>query len=351
MNLPAGSVPYNGRLANVPDPSNAQFYPDHNLTPVTFSDPATGQSSVSVYPFNTADPMDGTPEPENGLGYLMRYTQWMVQVMGVDGFRIDAAKNMPPWVLNYYDQAVFRESPHSLLNGSQEPIFGFSEVYDGDTNLLQQYVNKSDNGPNVVGGDRDVLDFPLFFALQGNLTGNGYQNNWTNVVNASVAANNGYANNGSEGVSFVSSADNGPPYLQNVAYAYTLTHPGNTIVYFNGHSLGANGSFPADGRGHALRSPGSSTTASRRRPPPARPPTYLENHCPPATSTYRARRIPMRATIPATHGAFTIHPATTRMPVARSTTPSPRPTPRLWSHLTTSSTTATPTPPPELPQV
>ncbi|HEX7378365.1 MAG TPA: hypothetical protein VF278_14700, partial [Pirellulales bacterium] len=88
-NIPAGSVPYNGRLANVPTPSNAQFYPDHNLTPITFSDPATGQSNVTVYPFNLTDPMDGTPEPENATGYLMRYTQWMVQVMGVDGFRLD----------------------------------------------------------------------------------------------------------------------------------------------------------------------------------------------------------------------------------------------------------------------
>ncbi|HET6880296.1 MAG TPA: hypothetical protein VFI31_09085, partial [Pirellulales bacterium] len=252
MNLPAGTTPYNGRLANVPSASNAQFYPDRNLTPITVNDPAIGQYNINLYPFNNADPMAGTPEPENALGYLMRYTQWMVQTMGVDGFRIDAAKNMPPWVLNYYDLATFRASNQTLLNGSQEPIFGFSEVYDGNKDLLQQYVNKSDNGPSTVGGNRDVLDFPLFFALQGNLTGNGYQNNWYNVVNSSVATENGYANNGSEGVSFVSSADNGPPYLENVAYAYTLTHPGNTIVYFNGHGLGANGSFPADGRGDAL---------------------------------------------------------------------------------------------------
>ncbi|HEX7446069.1 MAG TPA: dockerin type I domain-containing protein [Pirellulales bacterium] len=253
LNLPAGTTPLNGRLANVPDPNNAQFYPDRNLPPITVNDPATGEYNLKIYPFDNADPLAGTPTPENALGYLMRYTQWMVQTIGVDGFRLDAAKNMPPWVLNYYDQAVYDSSFRTLLNGSQEPIFGFSEVFDGDKSLLQQYVNKSDNGPNTVGGNRDVLDFPLFFALQNNLTGNGYQNNWYNVVNASIdSQDDGLANNGSEGVSFVSSADNGPPYLNNVAYAYTLTHPGNTIVYFNGHEFGDNRSFPQDGRGDAL---------------------------------------------------------------------------------------------------
>lgn len=255
MNLPAGTTPLNGRLANVPDPNNARFYPDQNLPPITVNDPATGEYNLKIYPFNNAQPLDGTPVAENALGYLMRYAQWMVQTIGVDGFRLDAAKNMPSWVLNYYDQAVYRSSDRTLLNGSQEPIFGFSEVYDGDKSLLQQYVNKdiNPNDPSTVGGNRDVLDFPLFFALQSNLTSNGYQNNWYNVVNASQdSQDDGLANNGSEGVSFVSSADNGPPYLDNVAYAYTLTRPGNTIVYDNGHEFGNNRSFPADGRGDAL---------------------------------------------------------------------------------------------------
>ncbi len=255
LNLPAGTTPLNGRLANVPDADNAQFYPDQNLPPITVNDPAIGQYGLKIYPFDNADPLAGTPTPENALGYLMRYTQWMVQTIGVDGFRLDAAKNMPPWVLNFYDRAVYDSSFRTLLNGSQEPIFGFSEVYDGDKGLLQQYVRKDINpaDPGTVGGNRDVLDFPLFFALQGNLTGNGYQNNWYNVVNASIdSQDDGLANNGSEGVSFVSSADNGPPYLSNVAYAYTLTHPGNTIVYFNGHEFGDDRSFPQDGRGDAL---------------------------------------------------------------------------------------------------
>jgi alpha-amylase len=250
LNLPAGTTPAFGRLANVPDPANAQFYPDQSLPPISVYDPTTGEQNIKIYPFNLADPSHGTPVPENALGYLMRYTQWMVQVIGVDGFRLDAAKNMPPWVLNYYDRAVYRSSFRTLLNGSQEPIFGFGEVFDGDKNLIQQYIRKDINpsDPGTIGGNRDALDFPLYFALQHNLSSNGYQNDWNNVLGASLDSQN----HGSEGVSFVSSADSPPPYLDNVAYAYTLTRPGNAIVYFNAHEFGPNRSFPRDGRGDAL---------------------------------------------------------------------------------------------------
>jgi hypothetical protein len=180
----------------------------------------------------------------------MRNAQWMVQVVGVDGFRIDAEMHMPQWVMNYLDRAVYRESPRTLLDGSQENPFSFGEVYSGDTGLLQSYIRKdiNPNDPGRIGGNRDVLDFPLYFAMQTNLSGNGYQNDWRNVVGASIDA----SNNGSEGVSFVSNQDTGLPYLNNVAYAYTLTRPGNAVVYFNAHEFGTGRDFPKDGRGDAL---------------------------------------------------------------------------------------------------
>jgi glycosidase len=256
QNLPAGTTPLsNGRLANVPDPNNARFYPDQSLTPIIVNDPTTGEQNIKIYPFNNANPLHGTPVAENGLGYLMRYAQWMVQYVGVDGFRVDAAKNMPTWVLNYLDRAVYRSSFRTNLDGSQVQVFSFSEVFDGNKSFLQQYVRKDINpaNPGTIGGNRDVLDFPLYFALDSNLTGNGLQNDWNNVVNASQdSQDDGLANNGSEGVSFVSNQDVSRPYLDNVAYAYTLLRPGNSIVYFNAHEFGTNRSFPNDGRGDAL---------------------------------------------------------------------------------------------------
>jgi autotransporter-associated beta strand protein len=254
--IPAGTTAAFGRLANVPTNANLALYPDTSLQPIIVYNPGTGQQNIKIYPFNLANPMNGTPVQENALGYLMRNSQWLVQVIGFDGFRIDAAKNFPSWVLNYYDQAVYRSSFRTLLNGSQEQIFAYSEVYDSNWSTVQPYINYSINpaNPGTIGGNRDALDFSLFFALQNNLTGNGYQNNWNNVKGASEDLADDGLMNGSQGVKFVSSADNGAPYLSNVAYAYTLLTPGNAIVYTNGHEFGSEQQrpFPQDGRGDAL---------------------------------------------------------------------------------------------------
>src|SRR5688500_18222439 len=114
-NLPAGTTPAFGRLANVPTETNRRFYTDHSGPSITVFDPATGQN-VTHYEFNTADPLAGDPVSENATGYLMRHTRWMVEEIGVDGFRIDATKHFPSWVLNYYDQAVYRANPTPLLD-------------------------------------------------------------------------------------------------------------------------------------------------------------------------------------------------------------------------------------------
>ncbi|CAN5709751.1 hypothetical protein BH09PLA1_BH09PLA1_20510 [soil metagenome] len=253
-NIPAGTQALYGRLANVPTASNAQFYPDRDLPKTTVWDARTN-SFVDLYDFNSANPMAGDAVTDNGTGYLMRSTKWMVQAVGVDGFRIDAAKHMPTWALNYYDQAVYASSKRTLLDGSQQRIFAFSEVFDGNMGFLQQFIRKDYNTGTIgsVRGNRDDLDFPLFFAMQNNLTSNGIQNDWRNVKNASLDVNDdGLANNGSQGVAFVASHDSFGPYLNTVAYAYTLMRPGNAIVYFNAKEFGANRSFPKDGRGDAL---------------------------------------------------------------------------------------------------
>ena len=259
-NLPKGTVPAFGRIANVPDPNNARFYPDQSLQPIYLNDPATGEQNIAVYPFNPQNPLQGTPVPENAMGYLMRNAQWLVQSIGVDGFRIDAAKQMPPFVFNYFDRAVYRSSFRTLLNGQQQQIYSFVEAFDGNAAYVQTFVHKNlaynpDGSlvdPATIKGNRDALDFALFFAMQNNLTGNGLQNDWHNVVNASLDVQDDGLHNGSQGVAFVQSHDSAGPALSNVAYAYTLMMPGQAIVYFNGHEFGTNRSFPQDGREDAL---------------------------------------------------------------------------------------------------
>jgi alpha-amylase len=255
QNIPAGTV------FNKPDPNNARFYTDQSLGGLPLSDPHLG-GTVTRYNFNAANPLAGDPVQENATGLLMRNAQWMVEVIGVDGFRIDAAKHFPEFVMDYLDQATFRANPRLNLDGSIKPTFMFSELLTGDKGFIQSYIRKdlpstiSINPANTtVGGNRDALDFPLFFAMRDNLTGNGLQNNWHNIRNASQDTQDDGVRNGSQGVSFVDSHDNLPggfPFLKNVAYAYTLLRPGNAVVYTNALQFGTGRDFPNDGKVDAL---------------------------------------------------------------------------------------------------
>jgi glycosidase len=246
-NIPAGTT------YNKPNPNNARLYPDQGLGGTVLNDPALG-GNFTRYNFNATTPLAGDPVMENAMGLLMRNAQWMVEVIGVDGFRIDAAKHMPTWVLNYVDQAVFRANPRLQHDGSIKPVFMFSEVLDGNKGFVQSFIRKNlpnptaiDPSNTTVGGNRDALDFPLFFAMRDNLSGNGFQNNWHAIRNASQDTQDDGLRNGSQGVAFVDSHDNlggGFPYLYKVAYAYTLMRPGNALVYLNAREFGDNREFP-----------------------------------------------------------------------------------------------------------
>jgi alpha-amylase len=251
QNIPQGTI------WNRPTEANRRFYQNRSGSPArTLFDPTTGESNIPVYDFTADAATTGTPVAENALGLLMRNTQWLVQTIGVDGFRLDATKHMPSWVLNYYDRSVYRAHTRPLLDGSTYHPFSFGEYFDGNSSLIQPTIRKdiNPNDPGRIGGNRDALDFPLYFAMRDNLSSNGLANNWNNVVNATLDRNDDLlANNGSQGVAFVSSHDKDPAHLQNVAYAYVLMRPGNAIVYFNAREFGTGRAFPNNnGRGDAL---------------------------------------------------------------------------------------------------
>ncbi len=255
-NIPAGTTvdPF-GRLANVPTIENAKYYPDLQGDVKYLFDPVTGDSDIPVYSFNTSDPSAGDAVAENALGYLMRYMQWMVEVNGVDGFRVDAAKHFEGFVMDYLDRAVYRSNPRSLLDGSTANVFSYSEVFDGSKEFLQSYVRKNidPNDPGRIGGNRDVLDFSAFFAMRDNLSSPGTANAWYSVRDSLLDVYDDGLHNGSSGVLFVRSHDEfGPTSLGNVAHAFALMYPGNTVVYFNGKEFGAERDFPKAGRGDAL---------------------------------------------------------------------------------------------------
>jgi alpha-amylase len=245
-NIPAGSIPQFGRLANVAKESNRRFYKDRTR-------PADRVvNGVPVWDYTADVATTGDPITENATGYLMRHAQWMVQEIGVDGFRLDATKHMPSWVLNdYFDPAVSGANRRLNLDGSVKNVFSFGENFDTNKSYLQSYVRKDDTA--TLNRDRDTKDFPLYYALEQNLKSNGLNNSWFNVVNASFDSHDdGMANNGSQGIGFVQSADSFGPDLSNVAHAFALMRPGNQIVYFNAKEFGGGRDFPKDGRGDAL---------------------------------------------------------------------------------------------------
>ncbi|QDU90234.1 Alpha-amylase precursor [Pirellulimonas nuda] len=253
-NIPAGTAGIFGRApANVPNLENARFYPDRDAGGTTVFDPRLGQN-VTLYDYNTADPLSGDAVTENALGVVLRSARWMVQEIGVDGFRIDAGRHFPRYVMDYLDQALFLTKKEPLLDGSPQHVYSFTEVGYDSFAFQQDFIRKDINNANLgqVGGNRDALDFNLFGALKQNLTSNGLANNWHSIRNASIDLNDDGLNNGSQGVAFAQSHDESGPFLQNLAYAYTLMRPGNAIVYANALEFGDGRDFPQDGKADAL---------------------------------------------------------------------------------------------------
>ena len=143
QNIPAGTPGVFGRpAANVPDPNNARFYPDKGLGGPVVTDPRFNNNPVTLYNFNLASPLEGDAVSENATGLLMRNVRWMVETIGVDGFRIDAGRHFPRWVLDYLDQAMFRAKQTTNLDGSPQHTFSFTETGYDSTSFIQPFIRK-----------------------------------------------------------------------------------------------------------------------------------------------------------------------------------------------------------------
>jgi hypothetical protein len=254
-NIRAGTKAAFGRLANVPDPANRRFYPDTGHKTIFVFGPKTNERGIPVHSFNLEDPMAGDPTVENATGYLMRNAQWLIQVIGVDGLRIDAAKHVQGFVLDFLDRAVYRQNPRKLLDGPQSDVFTYSEVFDANPAVLLRHVKKTINhaDPGRIGGNRDALDFKLYFALKETLEHTGVPGAWQRIKDAALDVSDDGLHNGSAGVTFTHNHDVFKPFaLEDVAHAYTVLMPGNAVVYFNGREFGDNRDFPKPGRSDAL---------------------------------------------------------------------------------------------------
>jgi glycosidase len=252
-NIPAGTI------RNRPNENNYRFYPDLDLEPKIFTEPISGRQ-WEIYPFNTENPMEGDPVLENATGLLMRHCQWMLDDIGIDGFRLDAIKHVPQWFWNeFYDAAVFdrRKNP----DGTTGTAFSFGEAVT-DPGTMLSYVRKDGFG------FRDTLDLNGAGAVRNLVNQRGF-GNWQDVLNAHIdVADDGF-NNGSVGVNHVYSHDNGSngdggsapglPFDDKAAwhaFAYVLMRPGPSIVYYNAREMhdrfAFRGFWPREGNPEAL---------------------------------------------------------------------------------------------------
>jgi len=259
MNIPPGTI------RNRPDPSNARFYPDLDLPGFTFWNPgAHGHAAqqFTFHPFNTSDPLQGDPTPDNTTGLLMRFTQWLMDEFHVDGFRLDAAKHVPNWFWDiFWDSTVYlrRTTP----DGRQVTPLSFVESVESNSFTFNNFVRKSDGF-----GNRDALDLNGAGKLRDLINAGGF-GSWSNVFDAEGGhidtIDDGFQN-GSVGILHVFSHDNGstgdgassPPLPTDrqmglFTQAYILMRPGRPIMYYNAKGITRGfGFFPKEGLPIAL---------------------------------------------------------------------------------------------------
>ncbi|MAY74720.1 MAG: hypothetical protein CMJ31_08430 [Phycisphaerae bacterium] len=268
-NIPAGNI------RDLPDPANVRFYQDRDQAGFTVVNPlgpdfdGNGQPDpMTFYPYTQASPDEeargesgvgvGDPVTENGTGYLMRWLRWMLEVQGVDGFRLDAAKHVYPFFWDqFYDSAVYMG--RILPDGSRATPFSFGENTTGAQDILNNYFRKD------AFADRDSLDLSGAGDLR-NIVGAGGFGSWQNVFNSMLDTADDGLQNGTAGVNHVFSHDNGsvgdggsrPPLPTErqqglVANAFVMMHPGPGIVYHNARGVTRNfGFFPREGNPTAL---------------------------------------------------------------------------------------------------
>jgi len=272
---PTGINPLNippGRIRNLPNPANARLYPDRNLAPRTFTNPGIAGFSATtnwtIYPYNLAAPAAGDAIAENATALLTRHTQWMIEDIGVDGFRLDAAKHIKHDFWNeHFDAAMFQS--RITPAGTRATGFSFVEVVDSNANI--RFYTRKDGFAN-----RDALDLNEAGGLRDLLNAGGL-GRWARdsgadpegPIERSVDNTDDGQNNGTLGVHHVFSHDNGsvgtgganPPVptarqqglVQN---AYVLMRTGVPIVYYNGREMASRfpsrGFWPREGNPTAL---------------------------------------------------------------------------------------------------
>lgn len=272
VNIPQGS------LNNRPDAGNTAFYPDTALAAQAVSNPGvnrpaccgfptsnTPAQNFSFAPFNTAVPSAGDPIMENATGLLMRWTQYMMDVYRVDGFRWDAAKHIPPFFWDQYIDSVLYQR-RTAPDGTKVTPYSFGESVAGNDQVWNFYIRKGNLRAGYSFGNRDGLDLGGAGALRDMVNQRGFYS-WNTLLGTHLDNADDFDNNGSIGVNHIYSHDNGSngngsalpglPAADKAAwpeFAYLLLRTGLPNVYHNGRGFltRTGGFWPREGSPEAL---------------------------------------------------------------------------------------------------
>lgn len=225
-----------------------------NVPPYVTWNPV-GKPSFVRQPITPQYYLNGEPRTEDVREYLERWSRFMVEVIGFNGFRIDAVKHVPP---GYFGWAPDQAASQSFSNGNllskllsdYNNLYVFGEIYSNVNHELREYAKVGIN----------PLDFPLKFRLGSTFNQNGFANlsgDLSNNYGVESATGLAFQQGGLSpdvGVSFVQSHDDGPPASNNLAHAFILARPGRAKVYYDGNNVqpGNWSNFPRPGRGDSL---------------------------------------------------------------------------------------------------
>ena len=218
-------------------------------------DPRTGEQNIPCTPSISTNPDGRRPAVENATGYLMRNAQWLIQVIGVDGLRIDAAKHVQGFVLDFLDRAVYRQNPRRLLDGSDATCSPTARSSTRTPRFSCRTSRRRSIPATPAASAAIATRWTSSCTSRSRTTWSrpASPGAWQRIKDAALDMSDDGLHNGSAGVTFTHNHDVFKPFaLEHVAQAYTLMMPGNTVVYFNGREFGDNRDFPKPGRGDAL---------------------------------------------------------------------------------------------------
>ena len=246
-----------GATFNQPDPDNIRFYPDNDsagtfvFNPGTFRNPGTRFITRYAFPEGSlgTDPSAGDEIPENASRYLMRATWWNMDVLGLDGFRLDAAKHISSswWDLEW-DMIVHKAWRHP--SGEMVTPYSFGENVASNGFVYDTQIRRPNNNPRQGDefGNRDALDINGSGSLRNILNAAGFAS-WDDALQQHIDNADGN-NDGSLGVYHVFSHDNGtvgdggsPPPMPTTRQmglpqnAYALLRPGVSLIYHNARGI------------------------------------------------------------------------------------------------------------------